>query len=69
MPFWYISRTGVADFPFGPPPLVSRYGSVNRLAPVMMASSVTSVVAGRTPGTVTARKLRQRAAPSTAADS
>ena len=46
MPRWYISSTGDADLPFGPPPLVSRYGSVNRLAPVMMASSVTSVVAG-----------------------
>ncbi len=69
MPRWYISSTGDADLPLGPPPPVSRYGSVNRLAPVMIASSVTSVVAGRTPGTVTDRKLRHHAAPSTDAAS
>jgi hypothetical protein len=53
MPFWYITNTGDAEAPSGPPPLVSRYGSVNRLAPVMVARMTTSVVAGRTPGTVT----------------
>src|SRR4051794_39894582 len=35
----------------------------------MIASSATSVVAGRTPGTVTDRNARNRVAPSTAADS
>ncbi len=64
-----MTRTGDADAPLGPPPPVSRYGSVNRLAPVMVASSTTSVVAGRTLGTVTDQKVRSLPAPSTAADS
>jgi len=38
------------DAPFGPPPLVSRYGSVNRLAPVIVATITTRVVAGRNAG-------------------
>ena len=59
----------MVEAPSGPPPPVSRYGSVNRFAPVMMASSSTSAVAGRTPGTVTDRKLRHAPAPSTDADS
>lgn len=56
--------TGDADAPSGPPPPVSRYGSVNRFAPVTVATRTTSVVAGRTPGTVTFRNDFQRPAPS-----
>src|SRR4051812_13973072 len=69
MPFWYITNTGEAEAPSGPPPLVSRYGSVNRLAPVMVARMTTRVVADRTPGTVTFQKAFTLVAPSTAADS
>jgi hypothetical protein len=69
MPFWYITSTGDADAPSGPPPLVSRYGSVNRLAPVMVARMTTSAVAGRTPGIVTKRSCCFLFAPSTWADS
>ena len=42
---------------------------MNRFAPVMIASTTTSVVAGRTPGTVTFMNARKREAPSTAAAS
>ena len=42
---------------------------MNRFAPVTVASSSTSTVAGRTPGTVTFQKLCNRPAPSVAADS
>ena len=64
-----MMSTGDDDAPLGPPPPVIRYGSVNRLAPVMIASTRTSVVAGRTPGHVTLRNGPSGPAPSTAAAS
>ena len=69
MPFWYISSTGEAEAPSGPPPPVSRYGSVNRFAPVMVARITTRVVAGRTPGTVTFRSCATGRPRRPAADS
>ena len=69
MPVWYMISTGDDDAPLGPPPPVIRYGSVNRLDPVMIASTTTSVVAGRTPGQVTLRNRAHGPAPSTDAAS
>ena len=69
MPRWYMSNTGDADAPFGPPPPVSRYGSVNRFAPVMIANSVTSVVAVPYARNRHRPELRHHDAPSTEADS
>lgn len=69
MPRWYMMSTGEADAPSGPPPLVSRYGSVKRLAPTMIDRMTTSAVAGRVAGIVTWRKAWTEVAPSTAADS
>ena len=69
MPFWYIRNTGEVEAPSGPPPPVSRYGSVKRLAPVMVASSVTSTLAERTPGTVMFQNWTHLLPPSTEADS
>jgi len=64
-----MMSTGEADAPSGPPPLVSRYGSVKRLAPTMIDRMTTSAVAGRVAGIVTWRKAWTEVAPSTAADS
>ena len=69
MPRRYISSTGVVEAPSGPPPPVSRYGSVNRFPPVIVARTTTSTVAGRTPGQVTAQNERHFDAPSTSAAS
>src|SRR4029450_11464596 len=63
MPSVYMSSTGDTDAPLGPPRPVSRYGSVKKLAPVMVAAITTRVVVGRTPGTVTVVKRFTRPGP------
>jgi hypothetical protein len=51
------------------PPLVSRYGSSNSCAALMNEVTMTKAEIGLIPGTVTAKKVRSRPAPSMAAAS